>query len=263
MLRRLGSAVFWAFLVASSFALFPVAVLVWLVTAPFDRRLVALHRFTCFWGSLYTWLNPAWPVTLSGLDRIDDARPSVLVANHLSLLDILVLFRLFKHFKWVSKVENFRVPLIGWNMRLNRYIPLRRGERSSVVQMFKACEEALRGGSSVMIFPEGTRSPDGRMRRFKTGAFELALRTKSPIVPIALHGTADALPKRGFVLQGRHPIDVTVLEPIPYETFASLTTEELAERVRDRIAVALEERAKRRSGGREASAAATAAPTPD
>jgi len=248
MLRRLGSVVFWLFLVASSFALFPLAVVIWLVTLPFDRRRYVLHRFTCFWGSLYTWLNPAWPVEIEGLENFDESTPSVLVANHLSLLDILVLFRLFKHFKWVSKIENFRVPLIGWNMRMNGYIELRRGERASVLQMFRACEEALRAGSSVMIFPEGTRSPTGRMRAFKSGAFELALRTRAPIVPIALHGTADALPKRGFLLQGRHRIEVRVLEPMPFESFASLDAEALTQRVRDRIAVALEEGAKQRGG---------------
>ena len=67
-----------------------------------------------------------------------------MVANHLSLLDILVLFRLFRHFKWVSKIENFRIPCIGWNMSLNRYIKLRRGDRESIVQMMEACEKTLR-----------------------------------------------------------------------------------------------------------------------
>jgi 1-acyl-sn-glycerol-3-phosphate acyltransferase len=90
------------------------------------------------------------------------------------LLDILVLFRIYKHFKWVSKIENFRLPCIGWNMRLNRYIPLRRGDRESVRQMMDACETTLRAGSSIMMFPEGTRSKNGVLQPFKTGAFELA-----------------------------------------------------------------------------------------
>ena len=98
------------------------------VTGPFDRRLVLLHRFTCFWASLYTWCNPAWQVTVEGCDKIRPGTTYVMVANHLSLIDILVLFRLFRHFKWVSKIENFKVPFIGWNMRLNRYIELRRGD---------------------------------------------------------------------------------------------------------------------------------------
>jgi 1-acyl-sn-glycerol-3-phosphate acyltransferase len=246
-LRAVQSLLFWSFLIASSVLLFPIAVVVWLVTLPLDPRKVALHRFTCFWASLYTWFNPVWPVTIRGLEHFDDRVPSVLVANHLSLLDILVLFRLFRHFKWVSKIENFRVPLIGWNMSLNGYVKLKRGDGASVRQMFRDCEQTLAAGSSLMIFPEGTRSPTGRMRAFKPGAFEIALRTKSPIVPIVLLGTSDALPKRGFVLQGRHPIEVNVLEPIPYDQFADCTAEELTQRVRDRIAAVIEERTKARS----------------
>ncbi|HTO06481.1 MAG TPA: lysophospholipid acyltransferase family protein [Myxococcota bacterium] len=233
---HLLSLAFWAFLVLSSVALFPLALAIWAVTAPFDRRLVVLHRFTCFWGSLYTWLNPAWPVTVEGREQVADGVAYVMTSNHQSLVDILVLFRLFRHFKWVSKIENFRVPLIGWNMRLNRYIPLVRGQRESVVAMMAMCEQTLAQGSSVMIFPEGTRSADGRLKAFKTGAFELALRTKAPILPIALDGTARALPKRGYLLQGRHPIRVRLLAPLDPATYGSETPESLAERVRQIIA---------------------------
>jgi 1-acyl-sn-glycerol-3-phosphate acyltransferase len=239
---RLLSGVFWAFLTLSSIALFPVAALIWAVTAPFDRRRVWLHRFTCCWGSLYTWLNPAWPVRIEGRERIRPDETYVMVANHLSLLDILVLFRLFTHFKWVSKIENFRVPFVGWNMSMNRYIKLRRGDRASVVKMMKACRQTLDEGNSIMMFPEGTRSPTGRMRTFKTGAFELALESRRPILPIVVRGTSDALPKRGFVLRGRHPIRVDVLEALPHESFRGDSIEALTERVRGIIAAHLDEK---------------------
>jgi 1-acyl-sn-glycerol-3-phosphate acyltransferase len=228
----IGSWVFWAFLVTSSIALFPVALLIFAVTAPFDRQRRALHLFTCFWGSLYTWLNPAWPVTIEGRQRIDPNETYVMVANHLSLLDILVLFRLFTHYKWVSKIENFRLPCIGWNMTLNRYIPLRRGDKESVRQMMDACVATLRAGSSIMMFPEGTRSKTGTLQPFKTGAFELALRTGLPLLPIVLAGTSDILPKKGFVLRGRHPITITVLDPISPESFRDLDAKALAEKTR-------------------------------
>ncbi len=240
MTLRIYSTLFWIFLTVSSIVLFPIAVLIWLVTALFDRRLVLLHRFTCFWASLYTWLNPAWPVTVVGREKIRPEATYVMVANHLSLLDILVLFRLFRHFKWVSKVENFRVPFIGWNMTLNRYVRLKRGDKASVVQMMKDCEETLTSGSSIMMFPEGTRSPSGRMRSFKPGAFELAIRTSSPVLPIVLRGTADALPKRGFVLQGKHPISIHVLDEIPPASFEGLTPEQLTARVREIFASEVE-----------------------
>jgi 1-acyl-sn-glycerol-3-phosphate acyltransferase len=236
---HIQSIAFWTFLVLSSALLFPVAVLIRAVTAPFDPRLVALHRFTSFWASLYTRLNPAWPVTIEGRENIPRDVACVLVSNHESFVDILVLFRLSTHFKWVSKIENFRVPLIGWNMSLNRYIKLVRGNRESVLQMMRDCEVALASGSSVMIFPEGTRSVDGHMRPFKPGAFEIAKRARCPIVPIALDGTARALPKRGYLLQGKHSIRIRVLEPIWPASFANLSIEELTERVQARIAAAL------------------------
>lgn len=241
MLRRAGSLVFWVFLVISSILLFPVAAVIWAATVLFDRKLVVLHRFTCFWGSLYTWANPAWRVQIEGREKIRPDAAYVMVANHQSLLDILVLFRLFVHFKWVSKVENFRVPCIGWNMWLNRYIRLRRGDRASIAEMMDACERTLAEGSSVMMFPEGTRSSDGRLRAFKPGAFALAQRTGAPLLPIVVQGTANALPKRGFVLRGRHAIRVRVLDEIPHRSFAHKPIAVVLQEVRDRIAAELQE----------------------
>jgi 1-acyl-sn-glycerol-3-phosphate acyltransferase len=243
-LRRARAALlslaFWAFVCVSSALLFCVACVVWALTAPFSTRRALLHRFTCFWASLYTWLNPAWRVEIHGRERIDRSQVYVIVANHLSLLDILVLFRLFRHFKWVSKIENFRVPFIGWNMSLNRYIPLRRGDRESILRMVQQCERTLGEGSSIMMFPEGTRSPDGRMREFKPGAFEIAQRARRPILPLAIQGTADALPKRGFILRGRHRVAVRVLEEIPAEDVAAQPVDALMKLARQRIATALE-----------------------
>jgi 1-acyl-sn-glycerol-3-phosphate acyltransferase len=231
MLRPFLSTLFWLFLAVSSIALFPIALLVWAVTAPFDPRRALLHRFTCFWASLYTWLNPAWPVRIEGRERVRPGVTYVMVANHQSFLDILVLFRLFVHFKWVSKVEIFKVPLIGWNMSLNRYIRLKRGDRESIREMMAASEAALAGGNSIMMFPEGTRSEDGRLKPFKTGAFVLAKRLGVPLLPIVVRGTSRALPKRGFVLQGRHPIRIEVRDEIPPESFADLSADELTVRL--------------------------------
>jgi 1-acyl-sn-glycerol-3-phosphate acyltransferase len=144
----------------------------------------------------------------------------------------------------VSKIENFRIPCIGWNMTLNRYIRLKRGDRESVVKMLAACERTLADRNSIMMFPEGTRSPDGVMRSFKPGAFELALKAERPILPIVIQGTARALPKRGFVLQGRHPIGLTVLEPLEWRDFRHMSPEELAEHTRKIIGAHLDGAAK-------------------
>lgn len=233
MLRWALSLAFWGFVVLSSIVLFPIAVLLFCLTALFDRRRWLLHRFTCFWASLYTWLNPAWPVEIHGRERMYEAGPSVIVANHLSLLDILVFFRLHSHFKWVSKQENFRVPLVGWNMTLCGYIPLQRGTARSIHAMMRLCDDAIGEGNAIVMFPEGTRSSTGRLRSFKPGAFEIAKRNGVPIQPIVIRGTGDALPKRGFVLQGRHPISIEVLDPILGEEVATSDAEDMMDRVRE------------------------------
>jgi 1-acyl-sn-glycerol-3-phosphate acyltransferase len=132
------------------------------------------------------------------------------------------------------------VPVIGWNMWMNGYVPLRRGDRASVVRMMEQCDEALAAGNPIMMFPEGTRSTTGNMRPFKPGAFELAIRNHVPIQPVVIRGTSDALPRRGFVLQGRHPISITVLDPIPPDEFQGNDALALAELVQKRIASELD-----------------------
>jgi 1-acyl-sn-glycerol-3-phosphate acyltransferase len=238
-MRLVLSLVYWGMFALSAIAIFPIALLLWALTRPLDRRGVALHWFTSRWAWLYTFLNPAWRVRVSGREKFRRDRTYVVVANHQSLLDILVLFRLFRHFRWVSKVENFRIPLVGWVMRMNRYIELERGKADSVRRMLRTCEQSLAEGNSVLMFPEGTRSETGELRPFKVGAFELARSSRCPILPVAVDGTARALPKRGIVLQGRCAIRVEVLDEIPPDDFKDLSSAELAARVRGQIAAAL------------------------
>ena len=239
MISYLGSAGFWTFVVISSIIFLPIAILLKLTTFAFDRRLIILHRFTSYWASLYTWLNPVWRVTIAGRDKIKNNVAYVMVCNHQSLVDILVLFRLFAHFKWVSKAENFKVPIVGWNMKMNRYIKLARGSLRSNIRMIKDAIATLNEGSSNIIFPEGTRSDSDQLRRFKPGAFELALKAKCPILPIVLNGSSDALPKAGIRLRGSHSIKVQVLDEIAYEMFSNLTAKELMEQVHKLIDVEL------------------------
>ena len=190
------------------------------------------------------WLNHSWNatfyVTPLGVTSspIPDG-PCVVVSNHQSLVDILAAFRLFLPFKWVAKAELFSLPVVGWNMRLNRYIPIRRGDARSAETMLNAAERTLRAGCSVYLFPEGTRSRTPELRHFKTGAFRLAQRTRTPILPIAISGSRDALPKHSLLLRGKHHIQLTLLEPISAEHVCQLSPEALAAEVRTRIAAAL------------------------
>jgi 1-acyl-sn-glycerol-3-phosphate acyltransferase len=149
------------------------------------------------------------------------------------MLDILVLYHLFVPYKWVSKKENFRIPIIGWNMRLNDYLEIQRGQKNSLEQLMKKASKFLEMRSSVLIFPEGTRYPGGHLGPFREGAFRMALDNKVDIVPIVLDGTAKALPKKGAILKGFARIDVRVLEPIPFSLFSEMSPRELQIHVRD------------------------------
>ena len=194
MFNRIISIGFLVFIAISCMFLFVCALAIWAITVLFDKRLVILHYFSCFWASIYLWIMPAWSVFIEGRNKIQ-RKTYVVVSNHQSLLDILVAFRIFFPFKWVSKAEIFKIPFIGWNMTLNRYIKLIRGDKESIRLMLQDCNKTLAGGSSVFIFPEGTRSETGRLRPFKPGAFFLAKENKLPILPIVINGTREALPK--------------------------------------------------------------------
>ncbi|MGH2754212.1 MAG: lysophospholipid acyltransferase family protein [Actinomycetota bacterium] len=216
------SILYWAFFCLSLPLGFAGALLVYLVTFPFDRHQRALHRYTCAWGMFYIAANPIWSVRVTGRDKILRRGAAVIVANHASLIDILVLFGLYRQFKWVSKASNFKLPIIGWLMRLNRYVHLVRGDRASVIAMMNRCRELLGQRIPVLIFPEGTRSATKGLQGFKDGAFTLAMESGAPVIPIAVHGTGEALPKHGLILRRRMDAHVEVLDPIDPARFGSV-----------------------------------------
>ncbi|MGE6761636.1 lysophospholipid acyltransferase family protein [Corallococcus interemptor] len=230
--RVLLSSALWAFLALSSAVLFLGALLLWALTRPFDANGRVLHLYSCFWAQLYFYVNPGWHLRVEGRERLPWKGAAVLVSNHESLGDILVLFGLYRPFKWVSKAENFKLPLIGWNMRLNRYVPLIRGDRESVLRMMARCERWLSRGVPILMFPEGTRSRDGKMKAFKDGAFTLSVQQRCPIIPIVLTGTALTVPKHARVFQQAVHARVRVLEPIDPADFAG-DVHALRDHVRD------------------------------
>jgi 1-acyl-sn-glycerol-3-phosphate acyltransferase len=182
-------------------------------------------------------LNPLWTFRRSGTPPADPRRPYVVVANHESFADILLISHLPWEMKWLSKAELFRIPFLGWLMRLAGDIPVRRGEGRSAVEALQACRKVLAGKVSVMIFPEGTRSATGEMLPFKDGAFRLAVSLGMPILPLALTGTGPALPKRG-VLLGRSRAEVRVLEPVETTGLTTKDVPALREKVRAQILAA-------------------------
>jgi 1-acyl-sn-glycerol-3-phosphate acyltransferase len=210
----LFSFLYWSFFAISLPFWFVPQALLFVLAWPFDRRRVLVHLYACAWGMSYVWFSPIWKVRVSGRERLPWRGPAVIVANHLSILDILVLYGLFRPFKWVSKASIFRIPFVGWNMRLNDYVALRRGDRESIKEMMGRCRAHLAAGSPILLFPEGTRSPDGVLQDFRAGAFKLAVEAGCPVIPVAVSGTYAGLPKHGFMLRNRMHAQVRVLEPL-------------------------------------------------
>ena len=184
-------------------------------------------------------LTPLWKFTVEGEGPTDiDRRGYVVIANHESVADPFLLSWLPWDMRWIAKEELFRPPLTGWAMRLSGDIPLRRGEGDSVRAMFGECERAIAGGISVMMFPEGTRSADGALGAFKDGAFALALRTRAPVLPIAIAGTRQMRPK-GSKWFGKAHACAKILAPIATDAMTDADLPALRERARSAIDAAL------------------------
>jgi len=233
------SCYFWSSLFLISGILFPFTFTTWVLTVLFDRKRYILHKFTCVWADMVLSINPYWKVRVEGKEKIDPRKVYVMVSNHQSGADILVLFKLYSHYKWVAKQSLFYYPFIGWNMWLNGYISIVRTRGRSKLMMMDKAASSVRKGNSVMLFPEGTRTHDGNIQPFKTGAFRLALETKSPILPVAIKGTYEAIRKNSLLIHKNYGLKVTVLDPIPYEVFAGSEPKDIAARVHDLIKAAL------------------------
>lgn len=174
----------------------PVMAVLWLITRPFDRNLTVPGRFLRKVGVALGRCYRPWQFRVEG-NWPEHAGPFVVVANHQSHLDVLLLSRLPHEMKWVAKEELFKLPWVGLLLRLSGDIEVRRGDRDSGTLAMDKAAAYLRRGMNVMLFPEGSRSRDASLQPFKTGAFRLAIESGVPILPIVVRGTAAGLPKGG------------------------------------------------------------------
>jgi 1-acyl-sn-glycerol-3-phosphate acyltransferase len=187
--------------------------LVVILRRPRDGR--PLHKIAAVWGRAIIHMMPGWRVTVKGRENLPpDGKPMVFVANHESMSDIWAMYFLKVQFRWLSKEEVFKVPFIGAAMRWSYYVPIARGNRESAAQAMRQSAERLRAGISMLYFPEGTRSPDGNIKPFKVGAFKLAQEEQVPVLPIAIKGARDLLPKHSLA-PGKAHVQLTVLPPLP------------------------------------------------
>jgi len=199
---------------ASSAVLVCVNAFICLLVAPFDPFRRAVHTFSCYWGYHYLQIDPFWRLTYNGLEQIDRHKKYVLIANHQSVADILVLYGLHRYYKWVSKAEIIKVPFIGCNMLLNQYIFLKRGNIKSIKEMMQICRDWLNKGASVMLFPEGTRSENGQLQSFRDGAFKLSIDCNVELIPIVINGTREMFGKGAKQINFKQNIDINVLPPV-------------------------------------------------
>ena len=213
----------------------PIILTVYVVTFPFDR--------THYWAGymyrkmpvLHQLLTPMWHFKVTGEVPADPRNPYVVVANHESFADILLISHLPFEMKWLSKRANFKIPIAGWLMRVAGDVPLDRGDKASAKRAMDRCAWYLRHHVSVMIFPEGTRAVDGELGKFKDGAFRLAIETQVPILPLAVHGTKEALRTHDW-RYGHSNAAVHVLAPVSVDGLTFDDVDSLKERVRDLIA---------------------------
>jgi 1-acyl-sn-glycerol-3-phosphate acyltransferase len=222
----------WCTMVITSIIITPFFLLVWLCTFWWDRRRLAAHFMGAFWAWHYQSLVPFWKLHLEGREKIPWNRPVVLVANHRSLVDILALYKLRRPFKWTSKSENFRLPFVGMVLSLTNSVRIRRKSARAGMQFLTRAEEEMEKGSSILLFPEGTRTRTRDMRPFKEGAFLLAKKKRSGIIPIVHTGTEKTFDPGSWVLKGRADIHIRVLDEIPADEVNALPTEQLMEKVR-------------------------------
>ena len=229
----------WTWLVLGGCLLiwFPLLVLLRLVLAPFDPGRYWTGLFFRQLAVVTVTLNPFWRFRATGVKIPDPRRPYVVVSNHESFADILLISHLPWEMKWLSKVELMKIPVIGWDMYLAGDVPVERGAGRSAVKALRRCREVLDRKVSVIIFPEGTRSASGEMLPFKDGAFRLAIDAGVPILPLAVSGTGTALRKHSWKV-GRSRAFVRVLEPVETTGMTTRDVPALRDRVRDLIAAA-------------------------
>jgi 1-acyl-sn-glycerol-3-phosphate acyltransferase len=232
ILLKSYSILAWITMALTSIVITPFFLLVWVGTFWWDRRRVAAHMMGTFWAWHYQSLIPFWKLRLEGREKIPWRRPVVLVANHRSLIDILALYKLRRPFKWTSKDENFRLPFIGMVLSLTNSVRIKRESLRSGAQFLKQAENEIKKGSSILLFPEGTRSKTKEMRPFKEGAFLLAKKMDCGVIPIVHIGSEKTFDRGSWVLKGKTTIHIRVLDEIPPEEVKKLDVKQLMSLVR-------------------------------
>ncbi|MBL6636512.1 MAG: 1-acyl-sn-glycerol-3-phosphate acyltransferase [Ilumatobacteraceae bacterium] len=215
--------------------LVPLVALIRVATMPFDRGAYwAGYTFRAV-ARVHGRLNPLWTFTVRGNVPNDPRLPYVVVSNHESFVDMLAISQIPIEMKWVAKSTFFNIPIVGFLLMLSRDIKLVRGAKGGGAHVYTEAANRLSTRTSVMLFPEGTRSASGELGAFKDGAFKIAIEAQAPILPLVVHGTRNALIKHDWRF-GRCDAVVQILDPIPTTGMTLEDVDALREQVRDLIA---------------------------
>lgn len=192
------------------------------------------------WSKIILW-GTGVRVEINGLNKVDQDKPYVYIPNHLSFFDIFALLAYLPvDFKFIFKHEIMRVPILGWAMRKAGYISIDRSSPAKARHSFKQAVDMIKNGTSLVIFAEGTRSKDGHLQPLKRGAFQLAISSGSPIVPVAIKGTNKIMPKGSFKLR-KGSITIQLGRPISTINYKRKTMPDLMEKVAACLRKMLEE----------------------
>ena len=197
----------------------------------FSRSGNGPHLLARAWANSILWASRV-KITVKGTEKLDPDRSYIYMPNHQSNADIpLLLGRLPVQFRWLAKAELFRIPLFGRAMRGVGYISIDRSNRKSAFESLARAARTIRNGTSVLIFPEGTRSRDGHILPFKKGGFVLAVDSGVPIVPVIIRGTREIIPK-GRLLIRPAPVVMEILDPVETADYTRKTKDDLLARIR-------------------------------
>jgi 1-acyl-sn-glycerol-3-phosphate acyltransferase len=208
----------------------------------FDRETRrVLHCISGVWGRTIIRWSSIWRIVVTGREHLQAGKHYIVIANHQSLLDILaVCAALPINFKFLAKRELFHIPFMGWSMAAAGYIPVDRTSHRSGRDAIHRITQVLQKGISVLLFPEGTRSPDGKIHAFKMGAFKLARDNKVEILPVVIDGTGQALPKKSWLIKKKSTFIVSIGKPVSLEDFADSSVEDAKEKIRHEMIGRLE-----------------------
>lgn len=223
-MRTLFSILLWIYWTLCFVTFFVIVTVLYVFTFPFDRYNRIPNRVLKGLARSMLRINPGWHFHIESADPDKVSKPTIVIANHQSFLDLPLLYLLPWSMKWVAKKSLFRIPIFGWIIFMTGQIAIERYSLKSVKKL-DYLVQPIQNGIPGMIFPEGTRTETGKLKSFKNGAFLLAKRYNFNILPIVLKGGYEAMPSGSWRINSKQTFIISVLDPLDPREFES--TEEI------------------------------------